>query len=275
MASPLITLLVVAVICLLLGGIAGMLLGSTSGQSEEESESPADASPPGGRKGGYTVVTRLWREKNSGALVVETEGKAYLAPDPLGTDQRERLALVARDFVQWIGNPASGPAAAGAQPVQPAPVSPPPVQAAAIQPAAAVQAAAGPAVPQTPPLRSSTQGENLPVAQREPAPVTHQPAARTPSPIPPPVKPAAPVKEEPKTMVEQINAVLGEMIAGTRYEAEGLTMAADPLRGVIIWIGPSAYEGIDGVPDPEVQKLIRAAVAEWERRDDALRKTRF
>ena len=36
--------------------------------------------------------------------------------------------------------------------------------------------------------------------------------------------------------------------------------------GVIVTIGASQYAGVDEVPDVEVKALIRAAIADWEKK---------
>ncbi len=245
MSLSLITLLIVAVICLLLGGIAGVLFSSMAGPQEEEGESVEKEAPPGGRRGGYTRLASLWREKNTGALVVEVDEKAFLTPDPLTVEQRERLASAAGDFAQWIGAPAPAPAPGRAsQAAQAAPehVEPPPAA-----PSGAAQPLSRPAPP---------------------------PAVLPTTPIPAPGRVVPPLKEEPKSMVEQINAVLAELIAGTPYEARGLALTEDPVNGVIVWVGSASYAGVDSVPDREIQNVIRSAVAEWERREDAARRQR-
>lgn len=36
--------------------------------------------------------------------------------------------------------------------------------------------------------------------------------------------------------------------------------------GVIVTVGASQYTGVDEVPDAEVKAVIRAAIAEWEKK---------
>jgi hypothetical protein len=248
MPPSLITLLVVALVCLLLGAVAGLLLSSNSGYQEEDADLIAEEAPPGGRKGRYSVMVRLWREKASGALVVELDGKAYLAPGPLRPDQRERLEHTAADLALWLG------ISSAEMPARPMPEMT--TQAAVQAPPAQGEIAAVPPAP----------------AEPAPKPDIHPPVVAPPPPVSTrSPKPAPPVnKEAPKTMVQQINAVLQEMIIGTPYEMRTLSLTEDPVRGVIVWLGSTHYEGIDGVPDPEVQAVLRAAVAEWERRQDEI-----
>ena len=195
---------------------------------------------------------RLWREKTTGMLVIEMDGKSYLAPQPLRIDQRERLEQAARDFANWVGAPLPE---TWAQPVQ-----------------SQVQAA-----PQ--PLTEQQSSQAQPVQQ-----VTTLREQPPDGQVPPPVRPVSIITgavpppgiadTKPKTMVQQIDAVLKELAAGTAMEVHGLSLTEDPRRGVVVWIGATSYEGIDSVPDPEIQKFIRSAVAEWEHRQDAAEKAR-
>ncbi len=109
--------------------------------------------------------------------------------------------------------------------------------------------------------------------QPQAAPVASKaetPAAR-PQPIPAP-KPAAPPpaadSKQPAaiSIVVQINNILQEMLEAGSAKAKGIRLVEDPRNGVTVWVGLSHYDSIDSVGDPEALALIRAAVAEWERR---------
>lgn len=86
-------------------------------------------------------------------------------------------------------------------------------------------------------------------------------------------KPAAkPAQEEkpkatgPASIVDQVNDILQNRLAGSPLAAKGIRLAETPNQGVVVWVGLEHYEGIDAVPDPEVKALIRDAVKEWEHR---------
>lgn len=78
---------------------------------------------------------------------------------------------------------------------------------------------------------------------------------------PAPVSPGA-----PKSMVQAIDEILQARIEGTPFESRKIRLIENPGLGVVVHVGTERYVGIDAVPDPEVQALIRAAVAEWEKR---------
>jgi hypothetical protein len=65
-------------------------------------------------------------------------------------------------------------------------------------------------------------------------------------------------------MVSQIDSILQSRLAGTPLEERGIFLAQSPEGGVIVYIGLTRYNGIEEVPDPEIQAAIRAATTEWE-----------
>ncbi len=251
MSPTLTTFLIVAFFCLMFGAVAGYLIASLR---DENGDAPGDeaSAPPGGRKGKYSAVARLWLEKSSKTLIVEIDGKAYVSPEPLKPDQLERLEHAVRDLARWLGVSVpreaalSGSRTALLQPAEQKPLPPDDAS-----PAESDQAA--------------------PSTETRKAPAEQQPIAADAAPtfkIRPPL-PSSPVVTGPaRTMVAQIDEIVQEMAAGTRLESYAITLSEDLRRGVIVWVGPTSYEGIDSVPDPEIQRLIRAAAAEWDRRQE-------
>lgn len=222
-------LFLAGLIIALLGVGAGMLLGTLNEEGEPDPSSP-DQSPPGGKKGRYTSVARLWRDKDSGALVVEVDGKSYLGPDPLSDAQREQMEKTARDLRAWLGMglaPHIEPVAAHVvMASEPAAASPAAVNAVQARPAVST------AVP-----------TNAAASIRE-EPATAAPAS--------------------KSIVLQIEDILQDMLAGTPLEHQGIHLMEDPTRGVIVQVGTKRYEGIGAVTDPEISAVLQAAVKEWE-----------
>jgi hypothetical protein len=128
-------------------------------------------------------------------------------------------------------------------------------------------------------MRPWLEGKPSPAAPVTPPPPPSKPApapvhAASPAPQPVPAKPA-PVpaqnkKDEPSsaptTMVGQINAILQERIAGTKFASPGVVLMETPAGGVNVYVGLNKFEGIDSVPDEEIKAVIRAAIAEWEKK---------
>lgn len=243
MSDSLPILLIVAIICLVIGVLIGVLLSSLRGEREDTSRKQTDEAPPGGEKGRYTSVVRLWRDQTQGDLIVEMDGKAYRAIEPLDDSQRERLLQVSRDLVKWQGF--------ANQPRQPQ---------AATTATDVNQHRTATAVP-TPTPHPST-----PVMTNVNSPASASAHSSTPSNSLPNQLSAQKPKEQPSSIVGQIDLILQEMLEGTPLLSKGVHLYEDPRKGVVVWIGLDHYEGIDNVPDPEIKGLIRGAVAEWERR---------
>lgn len=73
--------------------------------------------------------------------------------------------------------------------------------------------------------------------------------------------------EEPvgsQSMVMQIDSILHTRLAGTPLEEKGIRLQESIQGGVLVWVGMEKFKSIDDVPDNEIKKAIRAAIAEWE-----------
>ena len=71
------------------------------------------------------------------------------------------------------------------------------------------------------------------------------------------------VERKPSSMIEQINAILQEMIENSGRPELAVRLLEGPGGMARVLIGVHSYE-IAEVPNPEVQELIRKAVAAWE-----------
>jgi hypothetical protein len=103
-----------------------------------------------------------------------------------------------------------------------------------------------------------------------------QPRATATSPTTPiagatPVVPAEPKLDDRKpkinmkSIVEQIDDVLQTKLAATVFAQKDIHLVEIPGGGVAVQIDRDRYEGVDAVPDPEVQALIRQAVTDWDK----------
>lgn len=71
-------------------------------------------------------------------------------------------------------------------------------------------------------------------------------------------------QEKPKTIVDQINEALDQLVAGTENANKGIKLEDNGHQGVTVWVGLTHYDGVDAVTDPEIRQLIKDAVAKWE-----------
>ena len=174
----------------------------------------------------------LLRIKNeNGMLTLDLDG-ARVNPSALYPEQRKRLIEMLNLMRPWLeGRPAAPAPAIAPVPASPAPppVMPPPAPA-TIPPASA------------------------------PAPTS------APAPSAPASKKEEPAEAAPTTMVGQINMLLQARIANTKFASQGVSMIESVSGGVNVYVGLNRYEGIDEIPDEEVKALIRAAIAEWEKK---------
>lgn len=250
------SLLIIGAISLFLGMLATLLLNSLR-EDVPPAEEGADT-PPGGKKGRYSPVARLWREKGSGRLVVEMDGRTLVTTEPLNDIQRERLEKAERDFRAWLGMGLE----ADVPPISPAPPVAPQAPAQVV-PAVPVQSAPAAVPPATPPLAQMDAPAASPTRQSPPPTRT---IPFTPPGVPPAViPPAAAATRANRSIVEQIEDILQEMLAGTPLAGRGIHLHQDPTRGVMVQVGLEYFEGIDSVPDPEIKGILKSAVAAWEK----------
>jgi hypothetical protein len=227
------TVIFVAVMLWIVGFAVGWIAGGWRGNSEK---SRADA-PPGGRKGAYIPLVKLWRERTGTRLVVEFDSKAYLSREPLQPGQLKNLRRLAADFSAWVGLSA---VLADTPPATQTPVDETLVEI---------------------PIKSDVEQPVLP--QEEVTPPISRPVNAA-APVTPPAIQAAP--EAPKSITGQIEEILQGMLAGTPLDNRGIHLIENSRSGVVVWVGKESFDGIGSVPYPEVTDAIRRAVKEWEKR---------
>jgi hypothetical protein len=68
------------------------------------------------------------------------------------------------------------------------------------------------------------------------------------------------------SIIAQIDHVFQRRIAGTPYEPLGIRIFEGSVGSVEVMVGLNKYPSIDDVPDAEIKKAIREAIAEWEQK---------
>ena len=229
--SPLTLQLLAAFACAIVGFIAGVLVTLLWSEKEKKIAEEESAPKPVMDKN-RVEVARIWRDKKTGDLLTEVDGKVYKEESELSKTQRSELKYTAMAWAGWVvgsedvskPKPEVNPVAVAAVPIiaQPAPlppVPPPPVRVAAVD------------------AKPEKSGDKKGKAEEPP---------------------------RPKTMVEQIDEILAEQIKGTPLESRGLRILQNDV-GVTVWVGLDHYDGIDGVTDPAIKTAVAKAVETWEK----------
>jgi hypothetical protein len=236
------TIILVGIVCIILGFLASVLLNTLNEDSEPESDQPE--TPPGGKKGKYSTIARLWRDQKSGSLLVEVDGKTLISPTPLSDSRRQEIEQAARDFRTWLGMGLT------------------PGQNNAIGNAAVVAGISSVTLTADQSVQTET-GSNSGPTNQQPVKTAIVPAAITQAAVGRDSPTLAVVE---KSIVMQIEDILQDMLAGTELDHKGIHLIEDPSRGVLVNIGSEQFVGIESVPYPEIKTVIRSAVTAWEKR---------
>ena len=119
----------------------------------------------------------------------------------------------------------------------------------------------------TPGLVPPSPSASRPATLDRPGPAPARAASSAaPTQAPTPAPAATPIAIAQMSLVTQIDSILQGRIAGTPLAARAIRLAESLHGGAIVFVGSTQYDGVDKVPDPEIQSAIRAAIAEWEKK---------
>lgn len=172
---------------------------------------------------------------------LELDGSRLEDPTALTAEQRQRMVSVVVQMRPWIDGKAA-PAAVPAPAPAPVPASPPELP--AQKPLTAAQVAQIPVPPPPPPKIDAIHGLRT-LLKNE---------IKTPD------------QMKSLSIVAMIDDVLQAKLPGTPYAAKGIRLEEGTLGEVVVYVGVSRYSGVDAVPDPEIQAIIKAAIKDWEKK---------
>ena len=222
------------------------------------------ADPPGAHE-----VLRVLRDHLTGRLIVEIAGQRYAQVSDIGDPNiQQGFVTTLGDLSRFAGGAPqvlSAPVAPITAPASPETLreTPPP---ATTSTGAAVPAAGAPPRPEPPPHQTSS-----------PAPVSNPRSSDLPPLEMPSMNPfkqmqilreraKQPPPPPPKPIAEQIDEILQVQVMGTAQAQRGLHVRAGAQGQAVFALDGRAYEAVDDLPDADARALIRAAIAEWERK---------
>jgi hypothetical protein len=236
-----------------------------------------------------SLLARLLRDLRTQNLVVEIDGKTYVAASELSPAQLKRLGITASVLAKWLSMPipiaaapASGlssPAAApdGAETQAPTTTPEP-----AVPPSPAIESATSPEVDtlelnQLPDFNDWIPAESVPTETidhhvppfaTEPTSEVKPVSTELPDVLGGILTPAPSSVPVFKSIAIQINDILQGRISGTPFEKRGISVSDGPDHGVLVTLDGQKYPGVKDVPDDEVRNLIRSSVLEWEKQSN-------
>jgi len=69
-----------------------------------------------------------------------------------------------------------------------------------------------------------------------------------------------------RSIAVQVDEILQEMLKSSPLANRAIRLMELPQKGMVVMIGLDQFDGVESVPDEEIRQILRAAVAEWERR---------
>ncbi|MCG2785866.1 MAG: hypothetical protein L6461_12240 [Anaerolineae bacterium] len=159
---------------------------------------------------------------------VEVDGQR-VSSDGLTPEQRQRLVQVIVQIRPWIDGKAPAPATPSPSPLP----QPAPIRTAAPQAAASISQTA----PRIDPLRGFRSLLENEVKKKEPIHLI--------------------------SIVAMIDEILQRKLESSPLASKKIKLEEGSMGEVLVHVGANRYSGIDSVPDPEIQALIKDAIAEF------------
>ena len=253
-------ILIIAIVSVAIGYFAGLVLSNSRKKDiESNPESVVEVKADNGPRFEADHLSMiLWSKTPNGPLFADINGKHFNSPTELQVVERNRVTKALNNFQMWMERPIARTGNTGALPNLEDMLPPEPVVQAPPQALPAEVDKTDQAMPPVQPININ------PANTLEAEAVTTQPVVPVPASISLKSKPKPAVIQN-KSIVEQINDIIQEKIPGTPLEETGIKLQETP-KGVLVWVGNQSYLGLDSLPEGDAKKIIRVAVAEWEKK---------
>jgi len=228
-------LLILALFFLTVGFIIGALITLLFENRNQAGEKPSEKSLDVNPQFHGDSLASIFRDKGNGQLVIDMDGKRYSKKNGLTKRQLVSQIRLAQEWLDWCG------------------------------------VIREPAIKMDPGDLSKKSAASLP-GEGSNVSASHTLSGNS---IPPNMdndsKAAVKLEADKNennasiSIVEQINLILQERLAGTEFDRRGIKLTETKKEGVVVWVGNVSYMGIDLVPDAGVRAEIKAAVEAWEK----------
>jgi len=219
------------VLAAVIGLLVGLLVSSLFSSRGSKSAEPNEP-PQELVKDGFAEAARLWYSPSGKKIVTQLDGAYYRDFSALSADQKNRVNKLLTLWSVWAGR------------VTEIKAEPPSAPVANLNPDAETELP-----PMAAPLDWSVQ-EALKADESAESAVLS-------------------IEDKPKTIAGQISLIIEKMLVDSPIKEKGIKLIENSHQGVDVWIGLEKFDGIDAIPYPDVQQLIREAVAQWEREMEA------
>lgn len=246
--------IMIGIIGLVVGGIAGFLLaGLQNPNTSDEINRPKNVAE----------TVRVWKDRRTGVVLVETGKKLYQTVGDLSVRQRQELMKTADELRLWLGMEdidqrlTSTVTAATMQPQTPIPtpridkpdvVIPIPIQA---RPEASLHSDEM--------IKELRRASGIESAVTPPSMEITDILARAISPD------KSHITEAPKSIAGQVDEIVQDRIQQSEFKDRSIRVMDHPKIGLVVMVDGKQFEGISDVTDDGVRQFLRECVAAWEK----------
>ena len=246
--------ILIGVIGLLVGGVAGFLLAGL--QNSDSSGEPR-------RPKNLVETIRVWKDKRTGVVMVEAGQKLYQTVGDLSVRQRQGLLQVLDDLRLWLGVDDLESRITQKPPTEELPL---PLGVPQKVPAAAMKAT----IPSAEPVKSSTSplpGDDIKrlLQTREDETAVKPPSMDITDILSRAVNPEKPKPVEGlKSIASQVDDIVQARLPASEFRNRTIKVLDHPKMGLLVLVDGEHFEGVNDVTDEAVRHFLRECVAAWE-----------